>query len=207
MKTQPFPQRFEEFRKQQHATVYPEQESDIHEKITRMAIDQLFNRFLPIGQLLVLDVGAGRGYATKEFANRGHACISTTMQQTEVERLVKLGALDAQIADQNDLPFADGLFDLVFARHVLEHSIAPFWTLHEFFRVVKPGGFLYAEMPAPGTASNHEGNMNHFSVMDHPMWKSLIWRTGFEVVESQDMKFNVAIGPDRYFNFFCKKPL
>jgi ubiquinone/menaquinone biosynthesis C-methylase UbiE len=67
--------------------------------------------------------------------------------------------------DFADLDFDDESFDLVWARHALEHSVVPAFLLSEFHRLTKPGGVLYVEVPAPDTACVHETNPNHHSVL------------------------------------------
>ncbi len=47
-------------------------------------------------------------------------------------------------ADVRDLPYADGVFDLVLTGHVLEHLGDPRRALDEMTRVLKPGGLLVA---------------------------------------------------------------
>jgi SAM-dependent methyltransferase len=96
-------------------------------------------------------------------------------------------------------------FDCVWARHVLEHSVIPFFVLHEFARVLKPGGILYAEVPSPGTDCRHEANPNHYSVLTCGMWLQLIQRAGFEILEVREIKLNTAAGPDIYHSIIARK--
>lgn len=44
--------------------------------------------------------------------------------------------------DVNHLPFADRVFDIVYARWLIEHLEDPAKTLREFHRVLKPGGHV-----------------------------------------------------------------
>lgn len=46
--------------------------------------------------------------------------------------------------DVRELPYADGIFDLAMAAHVLEHLVEPGEALNEMIRVLKPGGLLIA---------------------------------------------------------------
>ncbi len=51
-------------------------------------------------------------------------------------------------------PFADNVFDMIVAEHVLEHLTDIVTVIEEVHRILKPGGCLYVEVP-------------HFSCNDH----------------------------------------
>src|SRR3546814_15333002 len=50
--------------------------------------------------------------------------------------------------DALQLPFADSTFDRIIASEVLEHVSDDQQSLHEVFRVLKPGGTLAATVPS-----------------------------------------------------------
>ncbi len=99
-----------------------------------------------------LDVGAGRGIASYALAREG---FEVTALEPDPSALVGGGAIRALAAESQlpiqvvedfseRLPFADGAFDLVFARAVLHHTRDLEAACREFFRVLKPGGLLLA---------------------------------------------------------------
>jgi len=51
------------------------------------------------------------------------------------------------VADGDDLPFKDNVWDFVINSHVLEHFFDPIKTINEWLRVIKPGGILYMIIP------------------------------------------------------------
>jgi ubiquinone/menaquinone biosynthesis C-methylase UbiE len=51
------------------------------------------------------------------------------------------------VGDAHHLPFKDKIFDSVIMQAVLEHLHTPDQALKEAFRVLKPNGFLYLEVP------------------------------------------------------------
>ncbi len=108
--------------------------------------------------------------------------------------------------DQSFLDFNDEEFDFIWCRHCLERSISPYFTLSEFFRVLKPNGYLYVEVPAPDTVCNHQKNQNHYSVLGQSMWVELMQRSGFKVLNVQDIPIELKIGTDHYLVFIQQKP-
>lgn len=49
--------------------------------------------------------------------------------------------------DCEDIPFDEASFDLIISNHVLEHVGRPNVVLAEFFRTLKPNGYLVAQTP------------------------------------------------------------
>lgn len=69
-----------------------------------------------------------------------------------------------------DIPFADETFDVVYSNNVLEHTSNPAAVLREAFRVLKPGGKLFCEVP--NYLSYYEG---HYLVPQPPiLWNGLL---------------------------------
>lgn len=182
---------------------YPEPRVSLHDDITFQQAE-IVSKLIPVDGK-ILDVGCGQGPALEWFTKNGFDICGITTNQEDM-----LACLDkdykVRLCDQNDMPpMWTETFDLVWARHVLEHSICPFFTLHEFNRVLKPGGILYAEMPAPNVDSKHELNGNHYSVLGWQMWASLIDRAGFEIVEAKQRQLVTQVGGDLYYHFTCRR--
>jgi SAM-dependent methyltransferase len=186
------------------ADVYPESPSELHTELTARQARDFAAKLAP--GALVLDVGCGQGPAMRWFVDHGFCPLGIGLG-ADVEVCVAAG-LQVIACDQNEmLDDWDRRFDAVWARHVAEHSPIPFFTLTEFFRVLKPGGWLYLEMPAPDTVARHSHNQNHYSVLTPAMWSSLLLRAGFIGAETYtSININLAIGPDLYFAFTVQKP-
>lgn len=197
-------QKMKRFLEQIATENYPEAPSPIHTRITAEAIDLLFNHYTIPKGALVLDVGCGQGVGLHHFVARGCRPVGITLNQTDVNECQHQGYTVAQM-DQSFLEFEDATFDLVWARHVVEHSIFPYYTLTEFARVLKPGGILYLEVPGAETACRHETNLNHYSILSHTMWFSLLERSGFNIAEEQKYFLKNEQGPDEYWGFFGEK--
>lgn len=99
-----------------------------------------------------LDVGAGRGIASYALAREG---FTVTALEPDPSDLVGSGAIrelalksSLPIAIEENLserlPFEDSSFDLIFARAVLHHIGDLPAAMHEFCRVLRPGGMIVA---------------------------------------------------------------
>jgi SAM-dependent methyltransferase len=92
----------------------------------------------------VLDVGCGLGGLAERFANELGADVKAIDISSRMVELTRARGIDAQVADVEELPFADGEFDCVFAGWVLYHAPAVDEALAECARVLRPGGCLVA---------------------------------------------------------------
>ncbi len=97
------------------------------------------------GQSL-LDIGCGRGEFLRGFIRCG-------AQGFGVDRSIAAAKVcpeaELRTADlENDgLPFADGVFDVVFSKSVIEHFHYPERLVQEIYRVLKPGGLVITLCP------------------------------------------------------------
>ena len=96
----------------------------------------------------LLDVGAGAGTITADFAGLVTKVTATEIGTAELE-LARTTAtergvanIDFQVADVHALPFADDTFDVTHAHQVLQHIADPVQAIREMARVTKPGGIV-----------------------------------------------------------------
>lgn len=183
--------------------VYPEYPDPGHVQVTHEVLDLMNTRWGLRGKH-VLDVGCGQGLALEKLAEYGAIAKGLTFGADFAE--CKRKGLDVFQMDMSFLEFPDETFDLIWARHSLEHSLFPYFTLHVLFSAVKHGGMLYAEVPAPDTSANHQQNKNHYSCLTRSSWTSLFKRVGFNILESHDLNVELICGPDIWYSFFLKKP-
>jgi SAM-dependent methyltransferase len=196
--------RLEVFLEKLRADIYPEGPTEGHSLITREMFKRLNGAHAFPAGAKVLDVGCGQGVGLEVFAAAGLDPLGITLGP-DVEACRAKG-LNVVEMDLSFLDFEDDRFDLVWCRHALEHSVFPLFTLSEMHRVLKPGGVLYVEVPAPDTACGHQTNPNHYSVLGKSMWIELIRRTGFPEISAADLNFSTPRGPDTYWAFVTRKP-
>jgi len=100
--------------------------------------------FVPGGRML--DVGCGNGRFLRKMAALGWACEGLDFSETAVS-LCRAAGLNVRRGDLSSAGLDDARFDLVTARHVIEHVPDPADFLREAARILKPGGRLLIQTP------------------------------------------------------------
>ncbi|PYX30493.1 MAG: hypothetical protein DMG80_12205 [Acidobacteria bacterium] len=95
--------------------------------------------------LRVLEIGCGCGSEAERFARAGASYTAVDLTNAAVsitQRRFQLEALKGNFTqgDAENLPFADGSFDLVYSHGVLHHTPDTPRTIREVHRVLAPGG-------------------------------------------------------------------
>lgn len=98
---------------------------------------------------------------------------------------VAFGANVQCIADAHDLPFVDQSFDVCIAVAVLEHVVDPHRCVQEIMRVLRPGGYVYAETPFMQPV--------HMGAYDFTRFTHLGHRRLFRYFE--EIRSGIAVGP------------
>jgi ubiquinone/menaquinone biosynthesis C-methylase UbiE len=93
----------------------------------------------------VLEIGCGCGSEAERFARAGASYTGVDLTNAAVsitQRRFELGGLQGRFAqgDAENLPFADGSFDLVYSHGVLHHTPDTPRAIREVHRVLAPGG-------------------------------------------------------------------
>jgi SAM-dependent methyltransferase len=106
----------------------------------------------------VLDVGCNRGWGCGIFSDYygidvNEATIASAREHWE-PRLAERGGTtneDRFTTLKNpkspSLPYDNDSFNLIFAKDVLEHLVAPVESIREFARILKPGGWVFLVTP------------------------------------------------------------
>lgn len=191
------------------STVYTEHLTPMHTAITEGMVVGLTERIDASSVVSVLDVGCGMGVAwpsfRKAFPNMKHLHVITPdaaeQDNAEANRDVTWIGLTV---DNSSLYDGRYHYDLIWARHSLEHFTSPFLDLCLLKERLVNGGRMYVEVPAPDTVCHHESNPNHYSVMGKRMWASLFDKAGFKIEDHGELKIELEIGPDTYFWFLLQ---
>lgn len=94
----------------------------------------------------VLDVGCSAGYVMEAAKRLGLESAGTDISAFAVEFCRQRGHV-AEVGELERLPFPDASFDILTAKHTLEHTIRPLRALAEFKRVLRPGGVVFLVVP------------------------------------------------------------
>jgi len=196
--------RFFQFLQQIESKTYPESPVEIHTEITQAAFERL-STFVNISTgMRVLDVGCGQGPALRHFRAKGAQVVGVTLNMTDLQ-VCRSQGFEVYAMDQSFMDFEDKNFDLVWARHVVEHSIMPLYTLHEFHRILTDDGVLYLEAPDADTDAGHAWNENHYSVFTKQSWLALLDKAGFECFDGREYSMQLKYGGnDKYLGFYCR---
>ena len=120
--------------------------------------------------LKILNVGCGAGHATEWLAERGHVVHAIDPDADAIrmgaERIQNGGIDDPRIvlkqASLEDYVSADR-YDAVFALDVLEHIADDPGALAKMHSLLKPGGLIFAAVPAmPSLFGHHDVMLGHY---------------------------------------------
>lgn len=170
------------------------------ERMFRAALFQMNLR----GGERVLDIGAGEGWASQQFAARGAEAVAIDVvsdPQLGLGRSWKRMALsgvsfDLLVGDNENLPFADGSFDIVFASNALHHHDHLDKLFANAYRVLKPGGRLIAIGDPLTTIYQHESDATDgdreksFGIIERRRhlyeYALALWQAGFRTIHAED---------------------
>ena len=96
----------------------------------------------------VLELGCGMGHLMEWMTDRYQVfgCDINPWALAQARRNVPSGHL-VQLSGDEPYAFPDSVFDIVIAKHVVEHLIHPEQAIAEMSRVLKPGGLLILATP------------------------------------------------------------
>jgi cyclopropane fatty-acyl-phospholipid synthase-like methyltransferase len=179
------------------AHIYAEGDSGMHKELTTKVVEQFIDPLNLPKDNVILDLGCGPGYFLDEMKKREYTnLVGVTLSAEDIELCTKKGHT-IKMYDLSFLPQKDGYYDesvdFIFLRHALEHSPYPIFSLAEYNRVLKQGGKIYIEVPAPDCDRKHEFNLNHYSILGQTQLSALLIRTGFKIDVFQAIEFGLSM--------------
>ena len=183
------------------AHIYDEGDSQFHKSLTSEVVKNYIDPLELPKNANILDLGCGPGYFLDEMKIRGYTNVTgVTLSPGDIKNCEDKGHTIKKY-DLSFLPQKDGYYDesvdFIFLRHALEHSPYPIFSLMEYNRVLKQGGKIYIEVPAPDCDRKHEHNLNHYSILGEQQLAALLIRTGFNINLFNTLSFDLSVpGPD-----------
>lgn len=179
------------------AHIYDEGDSQFHKELTTNVVSTYIDPLNIPKDAKILDLGCGPGYFLDEMKKREYTDVTgVTLSHGDIAICEGKGHTIKKY-DLSFLPQKDGYFDesvdFIFLRHALEHSPYPIFSLMEYNRVLKQGGKIYIEVPAPDCERKHEWNLNHYSILGDQQLLALLNRTGFDVNILNAIEFDLGI--------------
>jgi len=177
------------------AHIYDEGNSQMHEILTAQVITEYIDPLNIPKDDKILDLGCGPGYFLDGMKERGYTDVTgVTLSPGDIKICEDKGHT-IKMYDLSFLPQKDGYYDesvdFIFLRHALEHSPYPIFSLMEYNRVLKQGGKIYIEVPAPNCDRKHEWNLNHYSILGQSQLAALLIRCGFDINIFNDFQFDL----------------
>lgn len=134
----------------------------------------------------ILDVGGGSGDIRYDFINRGADDNQYVSLDISRNTLLLSKQLSDNIShlfigvqgDGQNLPFADGSFDIIICSEVIEHLQKDDLALKEMSRVLKKDGRVLITTPYLGNPSKKWGHLRHY---DLEMFTELVESSGFAI--------------------------
>ena len=131
--------------------------------------------------LTILDIGCGTGAMSARVARWGRV-VSADFSPLALQFSRRRGLGNLVGADAMRLPFASEQFDVLIAMDMLEHLQDDCRALDEFFRVLRPGGRLFATVPAyPHLWSEHDIALMHHRRYQRRELRERVIAAGFQV--------------------------
>ena len=169
--------------------IYPQPPDKEHTKLSREIIDKWIPK-IPVED--VLDVGCGEGFCQPMFEKHGLIYTGYALGE-DVEKAKEVGR-NVYEEDFHFLPGGDNNWDLVFARHALEHSPMPILALMEWHRVARYNLILVLPKPKFWLFIGR----NHYSVSTASQARFLLDRSGWDIVEED-------FDHEWEYRFLCEK--
>ena len=172
--------------------VYSEHDTSLHQNVMDHMIPKIVEEYNLDDSKKIVDIGCGQGYGMVKFAELGCTDISGLTLSKEDADAARDRGFEVAEEDMSFQSADDDTYDMLFARHSLEHSPYPLLTLLEFYRVLKPGGLAYIEMPSPQCSRLLEDYDNHYAIMGPRQWTCLMKRAGFKNLDIGELKFGIS---------------
>ncbi|MBI4015334.1 MAG: class I SAM-dependent methyltransferase [Candidatus Aenigmarchaeota archaeon] len=186
----------------------------LYRKLLYSDLDKVYKSFFsaeqkPKNRMKFLDVGAGFGFEVIKRGREGYFSVGLEfLQERAVKTLGEFRKRNANgfviVGDAQDLPFREGVFDLINCNHVIEHVPEDSRTLGELSRVLNKKGKLLLAVPNVKNLytafrsflglKNRFTDSTHLREYEENELRRLIETAGFKIEDLKRVGFNPPIG-------------
>lgn len=149
----------------------------------KMFKNGVFEFFNSINDKKILVVGAGHGAEVYNFIKNDYDTSGIILHESDKKFAKEHFNIDLILEDMHNMSFEHDIFDGVYTRHTLEHSISPLISLFEIRRVLKPNGKLFLIVP-PDELSSY--GIQHYFVLRKEHWIHLLDILGFDIIYAEE---------------------
>lgn len=142
-------------------------------------------------KLTILEIGADSGWSTRRLAKAGHQVIALDISPHLMLRnyWLKKGIFyEAVLADMNEMPFEDNIFDIVFASASIHHSRNIKKLAKDIYHILKPdGSFIFLREPMGGQKSIFGKRQKELGISEN-LYTIEEWQEAFQKAGFQSLK-------------------
>jgi len=150
----------------------------------RAITDTIVGSELKGRRLRILDAGCGTGYNIGHYESLGHSVFALDIAPEAISGVQQRGFQKVCQASVVEIPYTSGAFDFVFSFDVLSQVPVESGNeaIREMYRVLKPGGFLFARVPAfEWLRSSHDEDLHTMHRYACNELREKLKEAGFEV--------------------------
>jgi ubiquinone/menaquinone biosynthesis C-methylase UbiE len=166
-------------------------------ELFKARVSEISTHYFQGKKVAVLDIGASSGEFLEAVIDQGWEAVGVE-PSAEGVRAAKAKGLNIIQSPAEMLPFPGHSFDLVHSNHVFEHLADPMAAAKEAYRVLKPGGLVFIEVPnqfdnirffryrLTGTIPVRERNIrsiHHLVFFSRKSLRGLLHGAGFEKIK------------------------
>jgi SAM-dependent methyltransferase len=179
----------------QHKLIRSQPPDENHTRLAKEVITE-WQDLIPKG--LILDIGCGQGFCKPLFEAIGCEWHGVTLGK-DFDIAVAKYPSRVYKADMHILSFESSSFDFIFARHVLEHSHVPVYSLSRWSEIADKA-IVVVPRPSP-TADSAEV---HLSVLRYETWLKYFYFTGWLVYKFKNVEYSHD-PPSGEYRFFLER--
>ena len=169
----------------------------------RLWKQELINWIAPQSNQSLLDIAGGTGDIAKLFIKSGgnSADIIDINYNMLINGISNDNRIRYIVGNCERLPIKNNVYDRITIAFGLRNITNRQLALDEIYRVLKPGGKVYIEMPAPDNHRPLEYIANHYSIMGPKQWAALMLRHKLQILVATDFKIELFDNkqPDKKF--------